>query len=552
VSRRGLEGLAAALLLLLALVPRAQGLLGGFDREFEGYQGAFFAIAAVNYERLGLGAAGGYPVLNVDLPGGSPAAARERGAEWFVYQNHPPTTALLAWAALATMGPEGWGDAWRSGAAPEGVEAPLRFPFLLLHLASLALLWRVARLAFGPQVALLTLALGAYLPVSAMYGAMVNLENPSLPCVLLAVLAYGAFVREGERRALAGLGLAFLAGCAVTFAPAFFLPPLVLRSASRRRWREAGLVLAAGGLGCALPVVAHALASKAALAQLGQRAVTIPERARELFQPLFDGSLPLGDWLAAQVGHAQHALGLPLAILAVIGLALSLARGLSSRWNEGLAAGEWPRCAEADVDLATPLATGAGLFLFAFYRHTGEEQWSFWLYVAPAAALLAARALHALSLPLQRLRGGTAPLVLVTGTVMLLSLARYEGWRGAARAPGPRDDAQLATGPDAPLPSTVGRELAELLPPGSVGLHPTALGLNLAASWYAWRTLLPVSSPEDPLPAAVLGRYGLGDAPRYLVLPEEPPAAAGTIIEAWRAELGAAGLSSDAWTAWRR
>ncbi|MFT7669571.1 MAG: hypothetical protein ACI8X5_002276 [Planctomycetota bacterium] len=553
ISAQLLERISLCVLLFLALVPRVRDIGASFDREFEGFQGAFFAMAAVNYERLGLEVAGGYPVLNIDLPGGTPEAARDLETSLFVYHNHPPTTALLAWGSLRLMAPAGWESAWQEGRAPEGIEAALRLPFLLMHLAALLCLWWLARIAFGKQVALIALALNVFLPVSALYGILVNYENASLVFILLAVAAYGCFVRHGSLRALFGMGAAFMAGCSVTFAPAFFLPPLILRSAFGRKWGEATRVAIVGGASCLLPILLHSSASKNALEALGQAPITIIERAWVLFLPLLDGSVPLTTWISAQLDHGQATLGTLLCVLASIGFLLGLLRRFSSKWNERLSAGEWPPSEEINVDLATPLTLGTLLFLFAFYRHTGEEQWSFWLYATPAATILAARAIHMGSLRLQKLRGGIAPLILVVGTVMLGGLTRFETWRKAVRAPGPSDQAEVSTGPDAPLPQSVGRELSMLLPAGSVGLHPSALGLNLASTWYAWRSLIAIDSLDDGIVDFVLKVVGLESAQRYLVLPKSPPAAAAAAVEEMRALLPAEpDLTSKDWEAWLR
>jgi len=548
---RFLERAAVVLLLILATVPRARDLDSSFDRGFEGYQGAFFAIAAVNYERLGVGAFGGYPILNVDLPGGSLETAKQRPAEWLTYHNHPPTTPLLAWSALHWMGPEGWAEAWREGRSPRGVEIALRLPFLLLHLAGLLALWWLARVAFGTQVALLALALMTTLPVSALYGTLVNYENPSLVFALLAVGCYGAHVRSARKRHLVGMGLALGVGCAVTFAPAFFLPPLVLRSAWRRRWREAFSVGLVGGLACAVPLLLHDAWARHSLAAIGKAPLSIQSRAEVLLQPLFDGSMPIWDWLDAQWQHSGSAIGVPLVIAGLAGFALCAARALSSRMDGRLRALEWPRSAHTDVDLALPLLLGGSTYLLAFYRHTGEEQWPFLLYLAPGAALLAARAVHQLSGPLQRLRGGTAPLVLVAATLALPGLVRFEAWRFANRAPGPRDDTALEAGPDAPLPLTVGDSLAQLLPAGSVGFTPTQLGLNPASTWYAWRSLLPISAPDDPTPRAIADAVGLAAAARYLVVPVDPPPAARRALESFQENLGPPDVRTATWLAWK-
>jgi hypothetical protein len=161
-SAARLERLGVLLLLAVALVPRLRDVAAPFDREAEGAQAAFFAIAAVNHERLGLRHTGGYPVLNVDAtdPGRRGAGAPIASRHWLFYTNHPPLVPLLAWAALEALGPRGWDTAWREHRAPAGIELPLRLPFLAAHLLFLWSLWWAARQSGGPRAALIALGLG--------------------------------------------------------------------------------------------------------------------------------------------------------------------------------------------------------------------------------------------------------------------------------------------------------------------------------------------------------------------------------------------------------
>ncbi len=546
LSPQVLERIAVVALLLLAFVPRVRDIGRGFDRGFEGYQGSFHAIAAANYEGLGAGAAGGYPVLNIDRP--------ESAQDWFVYANHSPATPLLAWAGLKFMGPAGWAAEWQAGETPAGVEAPMRSPFLLLHMLGILALWWVARVAFGTQVALIALALVSSLPVSALYGSLVNVETPSVPFLLVAVACYGNYVRAASRVALVGMGIAFFGGCAVTYGPAFCLPFLCLRSLWKRRPQEALIVGAVGALACLAPILLHGWWANHVLAGLGKSPASLMGRAQELLQPLLAGDLPLSAWIGLQLEHAGRAQGYALIPVAAVGLLLCALRGLSSSKDERLARLEWPAAPRENVDLATPLLLGACLYLFAFYKHTAQEQWSFQLYLVPGVCLLAARALHSISLPLQRLRGGIAPLVLCTGTIMLPGLARFENWRGMERAAGPRDDAALSRGPAAPLPQTVGVQLAQLLPAGSVGFHPSALGLTPAAAWYAHRSLFPVANPGDPAIDLVLQATGLASAPQFFVLPKDPAPQAAQAVQDLRAAFAdvAPTYETDKWAAWSR
>ena len=551
---RMLERLALVALLLLALVPRARELGAGFDRGFGGYQGAFFAIAAVNYERLGPGVSDGYPVLNVDLPGGSLQAARERPEPRRAYSTPPPPRAGGGGWAVRARGPEGWGDAWREDGPPRGIEGALRLPFLLFHMAGLLLLWWVARRAAGAQVAALALALVVFLPVSALYGTLVNYENPSLLFALLAVAGYAGYLRSGRRRELVLVGLGMLLGCSFTYGPLFFLPALGLHALWRRRARVAAQVVLLGGVSGLTPLLLHACAAGALRERTGSGEGPVLARARVLFEPLLDGSVPLGTWIGAQFEHMARAFGPVFLGALLLALAVAVARALSRTFDARCRAGELPLDEREPLDLGTPLFAAGLLYLFAFYRHTAEEQWVFLLYLVPGAALLVARAAHGISAPLLRLRGGIGPLVLLVGSVMLFSLARFETWRAAERAPGPRDVEGLELGPEAPLPRTAGGALAELLPPGAVGLHPEVLGLHTASAYYAWRSLLPTPGLPDPSLRGALDdvfrRLGLQDAPLHFVLPDDPPESTAPTVNAQRAALGAPTLTAAGWSAW--
>lgn len=465
VRSRWLERGGVVLILLAALFVRARRLADPFGSDFGGHQGAFFAIAAVDYERFGVGRFGGYPILALDGPslGGKDdlALPRDGTGNEVVYVNHPPTTALLAWASLKIFGPDGWSEAWREHRAPVGVEAAERTPFLLLHLLGLGALWWAMRQGFGSQPAMLALALYAALPVSIVYGPLANLENPAIPFALLALGFHARFVREGRRADLAAQATCLAIACSVTYAPLFLVPALGLHLAlrgDRRRAVQATLVCGAAAL---LPLLVNAFWA----GHIASDRAGLLDRARYLIGPLLDGSTSPWEWIWTQLVHLRAAMTLPALFAAAIGLGVLALRREKSR-----------------VDVVTPLLLAATLYLVAFYRHTLEDQRMFLLWLAPAVAALGAIALDAAAPALLRLRGGVAPLVVATSLIVMPCLAREAEIRAELAVPSPVD---------------AGREIARLVPPDAVVLCPESAGYNLAWAFYAWRNVAPGRSRED-------------------------------------------------------
>ncbi|MEM7309089.1 MAG: glycosyltransferase family 39 protein [Planctomycetota bacterium] len=543
-SLRVMERVAVALLLLAAFVPRVRDFRGTFDREFEGFQGTFFASCALNYERLGLGHLGGYPSLNIDLPEGD----YKDGA--YIYGNHPPTVPLLTWASLKLLAPEGWGEAWREFEPPEGIEPYVRFPFLALHMLGLFAFWWALRQASGPRVALLGLAVLAMTPVSVLYAQLVNYENPSLPFICLGCGFHARYLRGMSGPNLLGMGLSFAAAAAVTFAPLFFVPPLVLQALLRRGWRGALRPALAVGLCAALPIAVHGLWVRAALPSEASESVLA--RAAHLIEPMFTGAEPFGEWVRRQAVRASFFLSPPIVAAALGGLGVIAWRRLRGAKAPNAAA-------DGRVELAPPLLLGGVTLQLLFYTHTfdGEGVWDgqtvFLLNLAPGAAAAAAVLLDALATPLARLRGGVAPLVVATSLVGLPGIARANQVRYRWREPGPRDDPARTFGPDAPLPATVGREISELLPPVSVGFYPEALGFNQAASWYAWRTLIDVEKETFGAGVGIATLLGLGERPRFLLIPKDPAPEVEAQVGDVHEQLKAAGepfRTSEHWEVW--
>ncbi|MCE9593294.1 MAG: hypothetical protein K8S98_03775 [Planctomycetes bacterium] len=522
-----LEFVAVIVLIAAAFVPRLRDVDGPFDREFEGAQGAFFTIAAINYERLGFGAVGGYPVLNIDLD-------RTRPETWYAYANHPPTVPLLTWAALKSLAPSMWDERF----GERGAEWAVRLPFLAIHFMFLLAFWWMLREASDGVSALLGLLVAAALPVLVLYAPLANYENPALLAIALAYGFYARVVRWGKSADLVAMLVCFALGGAVTWAPLFFVPPLVLHAWRGSGWRTAATFGVAASAATLLPLALHGALSRSALAALGLPPTSLATRAKEMLAPLFSGEHPASEWLALQ-GERLWTWCSPLAVvLAIVGLGLAVLEMRRSRERR-------------DTPVGVLWLLGGALYLFAFYRHTLDPQHTFLMLVAPAIAVLAGRTL---ARPIATwVRGSVGAIVasVATSAVIVLALQGAGDLHYRFRSNATAEPREGVSPPDLPPSDVLGFELRALTPAGSFVVVPEALGINYAAYYYAWRTLWPIRSPDDTLPFAVAHQF-LPNGPRLLVLPKIAPASAGPQVEALRARFctGEPVRESANFTAW--
>jgi hypothetical protein len=505
-----LEFVAVIVLIAAAFVPRLRDLDGPFDREFEGAQGAFFTIGAINYDRLGLGAVGGYPVINIDLD-------RERPETWYAYANHPPTVPLLVWTGLKALAPMQWNERY----GERGAEWAVRVPFLVIHFLFLLAFWWMLREAGDGVSALLGLLVAGAMPVLVLYAPLANYENPALLAIALAYGSYARVVRWGRSADLVATLVFFALGGAVTWAPLLFVPPLVLHAWRRSGWRNAAMFGVAASAATLLPLVLHAALSRSALTALGLAPTSLATRAKEMLQPLLSGEHGVGEWLALQ-GERLWTWCSPLAVvLALVGLVLALFEMRRARERR-------------DTPVAVLWLLGGALYLFAFYRHTLDPQHTFLMLVAPAVAALAGRGL---ARPITTwVKGSVGAIVasVATAAVIVLALQGAGDLRYRYRSGATEPIRDGSARPDLPPSDVLGFELRALTPPGSFVVFPEALGLNYAAYYYAWRTLWPIRSPDDTLPFAVARQF-LPNGSRLLVLPKIVPASARDQVEALRA-----------------
>lgn len=492
---------AIALAALVALALRVPEWTRPFDRQFDGFQGAFFATAAVGYEQNDLSRGWPYPIVQVNAPEDLATGA-------YLYANHPPLVPQLARGALHLLGPEGWDGAWRSGKSPRGIEGPLRAPFVLCQLAAAVLFGLALARLEGRRAGALFVVLVATAPASFVYAGLVNYENPSLLATAFVVWVLVDALdapRVGARHVALAFGAGLLAAL-TTYMPLLFAAPLGIWALAGRR-RAALWPLVGVGAGAIVGLVSHGFLARRALENLGRSSQPLAERARELVAPLLDGSVPLGTWFALQAELVGRYLGPVLLLLALAGM------WFGRRGRDPAP----PRAGPTGLGLALALLAGGVAVQFAFYRHTSDPQEPFLLHLVPGVALFAALALASLA---RRAGGSKLAAALLTAAVLA-------GAFGARHIAAPWRN----FGPDRPSPMELGDELARLAPAGAVLWYPATLGFTPAVGFYAWRTLLPVEPPAYGIPPLVAGSLGLGAAPVFFVEPlgvlaDEPAVAA--------------------------
>jgi hypothetical protein len=563
------ELIAVCLALFLGILLRVYyAPAGGFDREADGFQGAFFGLTSINYERLGIAPTGGYPVVNLDTVVDAPET-------WYVYGNHSPLFALGEWTALKALGPHGWENAWREGRSPSGVgtdhsfEFALRLPMFAASIFSMLVLWWALRIEGGKRAAWIGMLLYALCPLAILDAGLVNYEPASILCVLFA---FGFFAKLRRRDAICEESCIFrkellfvclflALGTAQTFAPLFFAIPLCF-AALGSRLRAIGIkgaLLSASAIGFAalLPVLVHGIYVRSALEGI-QPASRLSERIGILFEPLTSGSVPLWRWLGLQHTHLVTFASEVFVEIAIVGLVFAIliqADRLLSKGPEVRASKKNPAL------LPLLLAAGGFTVMFGYYKHTADDtpaQSSFILNLIPAIAALGGLAFVIFGDAVGRTfaRKGRVHGGLIL-TAVLLGLALNNGFAttnhlwGIWRSPRPQST----------VPELVGATLGKLLPPESVALYPAQLGFTPAVYFYAWRTMLPVTAdiPSFQMVEQRLSDGGLLDRPRYLILPDAPSAGTKPAVDALR-ELFATmtpelaslpPIQVDGWSAWR-
>lgn len=219
-------------LLTIAVMVVAITLSNGITSPFSGLDhnsnnGAFYSLVAKNFLRFGL-LKSHFAMAQDPFP-----VSPEPHA---FYIHHPPLLALLVAVSFSVFGEHEWAA---------------RLVPVSLSIASLPLVFLVARDLWGKRAGFLSAAVFAVLPMFRVYGRMVNFEPVLTFFILLFVFAYLRWV-GGAKRYLWVMCIAFFFGAMVDW-PIWFLLPLLglhyLAFGKKSVWAVMPVVTAASVIG---------------------------------------------------------------------------------------------------------------------------------------------------------------------------------------------------------------------------------------------------------------------------------------------------------------
>ncbi len=396
-----------AVLLFLALVLGAglhlsPGTGAPFDRSFQGWNPAWYGIAARNLLRRGLVELRFGMVLDCGFPSPKPV----------FYTDHPPLTALLCAGSFALFG-EGEVQARGIALLLSALSAGLFFLFLReLPLSSLS-------------TAFLGTALYLGTPLAAYYGNMLDPQGSGVLFSMAGSLwAAARWARLGKRGDLL-LSLAFLTFGLFYDWPAFLLAGFLgfwaLRAfPGRPLLQRISFWLLAGAAGILLLAWILSLQGEAPSQGGGLWAAL---KHRSILGGLRDAKgrpLALSTCLEGIWRHHAARFFLPVSFLGILGVLVALRNS--------------PKAPPASRLLWIPLLVGLAqvfLFLQGAYSH---DYWQ--IYLAPGLALPAAWLLGRTAAPGSGLRPWAGPLLLLLGCLVLVlghlrAEKRWEGQRPA-------------------------------------------------------------------------------------------------------------------------
>lgn len=379
----------AALLLALALAlggaTRAYNIAAPFGYGFDGWLGGMYGQAARNFARHGLIEMRLAPVME-----GGPLAWGDVAP----HLHHPPLVPVIFGLAVRALGVSEWA---------------LRLPSTIATLASIALVFAIGRrVANEPAGAWAALAFAA-LPMTAIYGGLVNFEPIVLALTLATWLAYLRWRERGGAGAFALLAAAFAVTILADWYGAYVGPALAAHcwlarpgAAGRgpgpraRRWAVPALALVALATVAGVFLYYEAI-WPGAMQELARMA---KHRASAVRHDYTQETFTAGEWVRAIAFYLDYHFRKEGLLLGALGL---LGAALSGRADLGRGAGHAAALALVGLQnlvvfpqnsfqhaflsypLAAPLALAIGLF--ADWLLDASARWS-----APRRELRAALA----------------------------------------------------------------------------------------------------------------------------------------------------------------
>jgi hypothetical protein len=451
----------------LAGAARVAQLGQPFGYGFDGWVGAVFGNAARHYVRDGFGALRLAPYLD---PG-----PRDPGRD-APYLHHPPTVPLIAGLSVSVGGLS---------------EEVLRLGPSLAMLLSVWLLFRIGRRELGPRHGALAALAFAALPMTIVFGGIVNFEPWVLAAMLGVWWSWRVYDEAPSAGRLALLVALFVTAVALDWFGAYVGVAVAGDALLRRerRWRAPLIMFAASVAVVALALVWFAWVQPDSLAELRAWA---QHRTGDSANDVGDVTYTVGGWFGRQAMYLRTLFG-PWGV----GLAIGVAGPIMARRRA-------PRAARTAALLLVPGCLSLAVFPQASYLH------GFFGYplsaglalgIGLAAVMLSERTRGR---PLARFGGGAClafalGAALLSGWAALLGRPVVTGGARVAGVPVPSSFHIPPAGVPTGLQRALGRELAALVPwQARVAVPGVDLNLWVPVGFYADRRIVyEADSVED-------------------------------------------------------
>jgi 4-amino-4-deoxy-L-arabinose transferase-like glycosyltransferase len=302
-----------ALALALGVATRAYNLAAPFGYGFDGWLGAMHASAARHLARDGFFRLRLLPYL---APG--PLAP----GDLMPHVHHPPLLHVLEGLAVRALGVHEWA---------------LRLVPAAFYLASIALVFALARRLAGPLAGGLAALVFAALPMTGVHGGLVNYEPLVLAGTLAAYVLYLRWREEGHPRDLAAMLAAIALAVLVDWFGAFVVAPIALHALLARP-RAPRTALAAGLAAAAVTGAVLAYYEACAPGALREILHQAQHRTSAAAADVGAQAFSAAAWCSRQGRHLEKLFGLLPLGLAALGLAAGAAAGGALRRAAGHAA----------------------------------------------------------------------------------------------------------------------------------------------------------------------------------------------------------------------